>query len=384
MKGKFFGVNGVISTACLIGVLSLSATGQEVEHNKMDKSYYNDSIIMAQELQKVIAEEEKKALKPQSVKKLTKVLAKEKSVSTLESEGIKESENKIEVSLLEREKEQSISTLKPEGIKQLETNIQGSLLDRKKEKPVSTLESEGIKETKTEITGTLMQEKSSKEVTSSTKPQSIKKLTRIVEQKKTYEKDDALLNYICQKEDQLTKLEKKFTAFQKTMEESTLSMQNAIAQLAMMNQNQIQRVPSVFDRYENMYPMMMMQQMQNQMYMQNMQYNNMQSMNMLMMSSMMNYGNYGQRSDAYAYGQNNLKNNYGYSYDQQRTNFVQPVQNYNYGASNIHWNPSKTSLGFDASQNIVANDVVNRSTASDKAPVLNEEVSNKELSSVGM
>jgi hypothetical protein len=109
-----------------------------------------------------------------------------------------------------------------------------------------------------------------------------------------------LLERLCQKETQLEKLEEKFTSFQDSVTKNMLAMENMTKQIMMMNQYGFVKTPSVYDRYESMYPMMMMQQMQYQM--------NMLTLNQSFQTTMMGmmhaptlYGNdytYGQHPEA--------------------------------------------------------------------------------------
>lgn len=360
MKKNIFDVKSVLSTTAVLALLSMPGFAQDIEFNKGTPDW-RDTL----EIQRDVA------------KKMEIKREKVEPVSNLKPKGIEIKDIEIDAKLL-RKKVEPVSTIQPKGIVMQDTEIKAELLDEKsvtrdKVEPVSTLEPKGIVTGDLEIKAELLKEK---EIVTTA---SIDKTDDEVETSEKEDKEEGVLSresslerYICQKEDQFKKLEERFTSFEKTITESTLSMQNAIAQIALMNQNgqnqnqyQIQRAPSVYDRYDQMYPMMMMQSMQNQMMMQNMNYNYTQSLNTMMMTQAFSYNAMSgmQNSNPYSQGRDNLQNLYGQNvdanfnagqannnmalnYDQNRSLNVAPYAPVNQNWRNISATPQE---GFDFS-----------------------------------
>ena len=353
MKKNIFDVKSVLSTTAVLAILSMPGFAQDIEFNKGTPDW-RDTL----EIQRDVA------------KKMENKREKVKPISNLKPKGIEIKDIEIDAQLL-RKKVEPVSTIEPKGIVLQDTEIKAELLDektvtREKVEPVSTLEPKGIITPELEIKAELLKEK---EIVTTASAEVSDDLSD--EEEGVLSRENSLERYICQKEDQFKKLEERFTSFEKTITENTLSMQNAIAQIALMNQNgqnqnqyQIQRAPSVYDRYDQMYPMMMMQSMQNQMMMQNLNYNYTQSLNTMMMTQAFSYNAMSlgmQNNNPYSQGRDNLQNlygqnmdanfnggqvnnNVGLNYDQNRSLNVIPYTPVNQNWRNISATPQ---TGFD-------------------------------------
>lgn len=239
MKKELFKVKNILSTTAIMGLLSISSFAQDAD------------------------------------------ISKSKELDTPKAKTIKVSEKAL------KPKVTAIANgVKPIGIKELKitTENKEDMLEAEV-KTISNLKSENTKNSTDKEELAAKQEKTTDQVEDTL---TVEAKEKDLESESTLSREEFLENYICQKESQLEKLEEKFTSFQKSITQSTLAMQNAIAQISMLNQNpgsyQIYKVPTLTDRNSYLYPMMMMQSMQNRMMIQNMSSNYAQSMDRMMMA----------------------------------------------------------------------------------------------------